>query len=196
MPRRLTPYACGEYYHIYNRGTQRASLFFTPSHYHVFITLMQAYALETCVDVVAMCLMPNHYHLIVTQREEGDISAFMQKLGYTFSKRMNRELRRTGTCFEGRYKSKHCNTAEYLAQLAVYIHANPVVSGLVEHASDWEYSDFQEYIGIRTSIQTHRDPVKSLFKSSSHYEGAVIEYVRKKKKLNLTLQADLADINK
>ncbi len=142
---RLAP---GEYYHIYNRGTEKRKIFHNKHDYDRFLsllyiannagkvdlkrqgrTLSQIMAInkdKNLVDICAYCLMPNHFHLIVKGSEEGGVSQFMQKLLTGYTMYFNRLNDRTGVLFEGGFKAKHANTDNYLSYLIAYIHLNPV----------------------------------------------------------------------
>jgi len=150
MQRKIN-FSIDEYYHIYNRGTDKRTTFMEPHDYNRFIallyvcnstepvnisdhfkkglTFLEIFELErvdTLVEIGAYCLMPNHFHLLVREKTEGGISKFMLKLltGYTIY--FNKKNSRTGSLFESTFKAKHIDTDEYLKYLFAYIHLNPV----------------------------------------------------------------------
>lgn len=139
----------GEYYHLYNRGTEKRLIFrnnkdrdrFLASLYtsnskspvhisnHDALTLRQLLTLTRdtpLVEICAYCLMPNHFHLIVREKQQGGISRFMQKLitGYTMYFNLINE--RTGSLFQGKFKAEHIDNDRYLKYLIAYVHLNPV----------------------------------------------------------------------
>ena len=142
--------APGEFYHVYNRGTDKRSIFKTRADYERFVALLylcnqknsiqdkiksfrgltsDAFKItreETLSDVAAYCLMPNHFHLILREREEGGISKFMQKLTTGFTMYFNKRHQRSGTLFESTFKSSHVDNDVYLKYLIAYVHLNPV----------------------------------------------------------------------
>ena len=149
--RRKVQLSIGEYYHIYNRGTDKRTIFMEPHDYKRFIALLYAcnsmnpvniadhfqkgrtfselFAVErgeTLVYIIAYCLMPNHFHLLVREKSECGIQKFMQKLSTGYSMYFNSKNKRTGTLFESRFKAKHADNDEYLKYLFAYIHLNPV----------------------------------------------------------------------
>jgi putative transposase len=63
MPRRLTPFVASGYYHVYNRGNNRAPIFFQRENYLYFLQAMKRHLLPGA-DILAYCLMPTHYHLM------------------------------------------------------------------------------------------------------------------------------------
>ncbi|MEK7460156.1 MAG: transposase [Patescibacteria group bacterium] len=141
----------GEYYHIYNRGTDKRTIFLNHHDYNRFKALLYACNSatpvdiskhfregrsfveifeidrgETLVDIIAYCLMPNHFHFLIRERSEGGIQKFMMKLSTGYSMYFNNKNKRTGALFESRFKAKHADTDEYLKYLLAYIHLNPV----------------------------------------------------------------------
>ena len=69
--------------------------------------------------------MPNHFHVVVREKQEEGISLYMRKLLTGYSMYFNKKYKRTGTLFEGTFKSTHCNEDRYLKYLYSYIHLNP-----------------------------------------------------------------------
>jgi putative transposase len=78
--------------------------------------------------------MPNHFHILITEKIEGGISKFMQKLSTAYSMYYNKKYKRTGGLFEGKFKSQHAGTDQHLKYLFSYIHLNPIK--LIQH--DWK----------------------------------------------------------
>jgi len=147
MGRNLT-FAPGEFYHVYNRGTEKRNIFSLKADYERFITLLyvgngtnpvhlqlQGSTLkealkvdrgEPLVDIGAYCLMPNHFHLLVREREKGGVSRFMQKLLTGYTMYFNKRHQRTGALFQGKFKVVHAGEDTYLKYLLSYIHLNPI----------------------------------------------------------------------
>lgn len=148
---RKVPFVSGEFYHIYNRGTDKRDIFTNEHDYRRFLTLLylcnsdQSVDIdkklregrtfpeligvergETLVSIGAYCLMPNHFHILLIEQRAGGISCFMKKLSTAYSMYFNKKYGRTGALFEGKFKAKHANTDEYLKYLFSYIHLNPV----------------------------------------------------------------------
>ena len=139
-------FSINEFYHIYNRGTDKRLIFLDEYDYQRFNKLLYlcnsgksmvfreipiglAYGYErgeTFVDIGAYCLMSNHFHLLLHEKIEGGISLFMQKLSTAYSSYFNKKYNRAGGLFEGPFIAKHLDTDEYLKYLFSYIHLNPV----------------------------------------------------------------------
>lgn len=138
-------FALGEFYHIYNRGTEKRNIFLSRSDYYRFLLLLyycnsskniilrlenKNFDLdsqkEMLIDICAYCLMPNHFHLLIREKLEGGISRFMQKLSTGYTMYFNKRHERNGVLFQGKFKSTHVDYDEYLKYVFSYIHLNPV----------------------------------------------------------------------
>ena len=145
MSVRKTSFVAGEYYHIYNRGNSKQTIFRDKWDYDRFLKLLfisngqinfkifnagkEVFDFNRgaqIVDIGAYCLMPNHFHILLTQTGGGNISKFMQKLSTGYSMYFNKKYERTGTLFEGKFKSEHVDNDRYLKYLFSYIHLNPI----------------------------------------------------------------------
>ena len=140
-----------EYYHIYNRGTEKRLIFLDNHDKNRFISLlylcngkepldMRNYFNEgrtfvglfgiergeTLVDIGVYCLMSNHFHILIKAKNDSGVSIFMRKLSTAYSMYFNKKYKRTGSLFEGKFKAKHVDTDEYLKYLFSYIHLNPI----------------------------------------------------------------------
>lgn len=148
MSLRITPFVHGEFYHVYNRGTDKRPIFSDTHDWQRFQELLflsnaakpvnirevrrvhaDIYAFDTELPIVAIgayCLMPNHFHMLLTPLVDGGVSKFMKKLCTGYSMYFNKKYERTGTLFEGPFKAKHADSDAYLKYLYAYIHLNPV----------------------------------------------------------------------
>lgn len=141
MATRKQTFAIGEFYHLYNRGTEKRKIFMDKKDYRKFINLMylcnttRSIELrkigenfdrqELLVNIGAYCLMPNHFHLLITEKSENGISKYMLKLMTAYSMYFNKKYKRTGKLYEGVFKSTHANNDNYFKYLYSYIHLNP-----------------------------------------------------------------------
>ena len=139
-------FSVGEFYHLYNRGSNKMIIFLDDSYKKRFIKLLfvcnskkpvvfktiQGLPLdeidrgETLVDIGSYCLMPNHFHLLIREKMENGISLFMEKLSTAYSMYFNKKNERTGGLFEGTFKAIYANDDDYLKYLFTYIHLNPI----------------------------------------------------------------------
>ncbi len=150
MPRRQTQFVPGQYYHIYNRGANRDKIFFCEENYGYCLKLMKKYLLGNGIAVIAYCLMPNHFHFLLRLDSDVDLSNVLACLFRAYVLAVNKQQKRSGTLFEGRFKDVHVSKDEYLQHLCRYIHANPVKAGLVADPNDWLYSNYLEWVGERS----------------------------------------------
>ena len=148
MPRRKREFVPGHYYHLYNRGNNRQTIFFERENYLYFLRQFRYFVAERTVHVVAYCLMPNHYHLLIYLRED-TLSAAMHRFTMSYTNAINRRYGRCGSLFQGRFQTVYVDSDDYLLHLTRYIHLNPVEAGFVKRPEDWEFSSYQEYVNLR-----------------------------------------------
>jgi len=160
MPRRKVPLVAGDYYHLYNRGNNRQTVFYNRKDYILFLDRIRKYiigsssrentlhSIRSGVTILAYCLMPNHYHLLLTPHDD-DLSHRMQLLSISFTKTMNQKHNRVGSLFQGQFQATPIVQDTHLIYLSAYIHLNPVRAGLVQQADEWPFSSYREYIDLR-----------------------------------------------
>ncbi len=142
MPNRKDEFFQGGYYHIYNRGAGKMNIFANEENYLYMVRLIKKHAVKWKIGIVCYCLMPNHYHLLLWQGSEVPVSKFINSTFISYTQAFNNQQKRTGTLFEGRFKHRRVEKQEYLLHLMRYIHANPVVAGIVKKSEDWKFSDY------------------------------------------------------
>lgn len=144
MAMRTISFSSGEYYHLYNRGNSKQTIFLDTQDYTYFLRLLfvanskkpfpklrrlaHPYSYERggeLLDIGAYCLMPNHFHLLVKMGDDKSVSTFMQRVGTSYSMYFNKKYKRTGGLFEGKYKATHVAEDIYFQYLFAYIHLNP-----------------------------------------------------------------------
>lgn len=181
----------GEYFHIYNRGNGKNKIFLDEEDYNRFIKLLYVCNSQNnfkfrdsivdikidaldfergkpIVSILAWVLMPNHFHIfLISHRsdlwEEGynPITEFMRKVSTAYAMYFNKKYKRTGSLFEGKFKSKHISEDNYFNYLFAYIHLNPVKliqkdwkeKGIKDQKKahefllGYKYSSFQDFFG-------------------------------------------------
>lgn len=183
-------FSIGEYYHIYNRGTDKRTIFLDEEDHQRFIKLLYLcnsqrnivfrdisengeYEHErenTLVDIGSYCLMPNHFHILIREKVEDGTSLFMQKLSTAYTMYFNTKNKRTGGLFEGNFRATHVDTDEYLKYLFAYIHLNPVKmidpewkeKGITDRAVAKDYLSKYQYSSYFEYIGTSRREWKIL----------------------------------
>jgi putative transposase len=132
MPRRKNAFSKGHFYHVYGRGANRERIFFSENNYLYCLELVKKYRQRYGLTVIGYCLMPNHYHFLLRQDGEVSVSRFVGTLFNAYTQALNKEIGRTGTLFEGRFRSVWVDQEAYLLHLCRYIHANPAKAGLID----------------------------------------------------------------
>jgi len=187
MPRRQTLFVPGLYYHIYNRGNNRQSIFFQPENYFYFLRNVKKYIVPLA-KVAVYCLMPTHYHILLRvepktsefleNSEVSTISNAMMRLSVSYTKAINKRFSRVGSLFQGQFQAKPIETYSHLLNLCVYIHANPVKDGLIALPEDWIYSNYLEWLGQREGMLVDREFIQEHFGSPAEYQTLVMEYIK------------------
>jgi len=177
--------------HIIQRGNNHCACFASSEDFKAYIHWLKEYAQQYSVDVHAWVLMTNHVHLLCTPRETGAISQLMQSLGRRYVQYFNNRYKRTGTLWEGRYKSCLIQEELYLLHVYRYIELNPVRAAMVLEPAEYSWSSYQinalgkksdlcsphsEYIKLGANDIQRQSNYQELFKV--HIEAAVIEGVR------------------
>jgi REP element-mobilizing transposase RayT len=149
MPSKRPDFLPNHYCHIYNRGAHKQPLFQEEDNYLFVIRKMKHYCQKLNLTMIAYCLMPNHYHFLVRQDGEFPAGLLPQRIFNSYSKAYNKKYGHDGTLFTDHYHIKQIEETSHLLHLCRYIHGNPVKDGLVSNPSDWEYSNFKDYLGRR-----------------------------------------------
>jgi putative transposase len=144
LPRLSVP---GYPHHVIQRGNNRQAIFSTPADYRLLLNLLDENAKKFDVAVHAYVLMSNHFHLLATPETQNGLPQMMQAVGRRYVRYFNDAQGRTGTLWEGRYKSTLIQTDRYLMACMAYIDLNPVRGGLVAQARDYPWSSHGHYIG-------------------------------------------------
>lgn len=128
--------------HIIQRGNNRAACFFAEEDYRVYLRHLFELAARFACAVHAYVLMSNHVHLLLTPNEPNGASSVMKHLGQRYVQYVNRTYKRSGTLWEGRFRSSIVQADRYLLRCQRYIELNPVRAGMVEHPADYRWSSF------------------------------------------------------
>lgn len=143
MPRRPRSCPVGFPVHVIQRGNNRASMFTSDSEMAAFAYWLREGALRFQVDVHGWVFMTNHVHLLMTPRVDNAISRLMQSLGRRYVARFNYSHGRTGTLFEGRFRSCLIQQDRYFLACLRYIELNPVRAGMVRDPGDYRWSSYR-----------------------------------------------------
>jgi len=181
---RKVPFAQDEYYHIYNRGVEKRSIFIDHKDRVRFLELLylcngtipinlrdirEFMKDENIFDfprgnpLVAIgtyCLMGNHFHMLLRQLTDKGISRFMQKLSTAYTMHFNKKYERSGALFRGVFMDRYVGDDDYLKYLFAYIHLNPV-----------------EHIELNWKEQGIRDSKGAMAYLSQYSFSGLIDYV-------------------
>lgn len=177
MAKRNVQFAEGAYYHVYNRGAHRRSIFEDEHDYLSVLRSMKDYSHRFNITVIAYCLMPNHYHWLL--RQDGDVQAgqLPQRVWNGYVKEYNLRHNVQGTLFEAPYKSKLIDKDAYLFHLCRYIHGNPVKDGFVQSPEQWPYSNYLDWIGARNGTMVDRTFVHLRYPDTGVYAASLKSYL-------------------
>lgn len=178
MPKLRPPYLPGQYYHFYNRGAHRVSIFREPETYIFVLRKMKKYVVKYQLTMIAYSLLPNHYHFLTRQDGEYRAGLLPQYVFNSYSKAYNKRYDHSGTLFEDNYKVKPVLKSAHLLHLCRYIHGNPVKDGLVADPADWIYSNYLEWIGERDGTLFDPEFVCANFTSLAAYRDFVLDDLR------------------
>ena len=147
LPRLTVP---GYAHHVIQRGNNRQRIFVDAADRTFMLALLAEYASTLKVAIHAYVLMDNHLHLLATPETAEGLPLLMQSVGRRYVRYFNDRHGRTGTLWEGRYRSTLVEADRYLMACMVYIDLNPVRAGLVANPADHPWSSHAHYIGLRT----------------------------------------------
>jgi putative transposase len=145
----------GAFYHVISRGNQRQRIFHSDADRRYYLDRLEHYRERYGFTVYAYVLMANHVHLLI-ETGRVPLSKIMQGLQFTYTRYYNREYKKVGHLFQGRYKAILCDRESYLLELVRYLHLNPA---RIRHPLDpWKYrwSSHGAYLGkgSRVRIET------------------------------------------
>ncbi len=130
--------------HVIQRGNNKQVCFFTKQDYLVYLSKLKEYSKKHAVAVHSYVLMTNHVHLLLTPEDGNGVSLLLQSLGRYYVRYINQTHARTGTLWEGRYKSTLVDSENYFLTLSRYIELNPVRANMVGHPVEYPWSSYQK----------------------------------------------------
>lgn len=139
-PRNITP---GVPAHIIQRGNNRHPCFYADEDYVYYLQWLQEYSRQSGCALHAYVLMTNHVHLLLTPKQADSVSLLMKQLGQRYVQYVNRTYQRSGTLWEGRFRSCLTQEETYLLTCQRYIEMNPVRAGMVKTPDEYRWSSFR-----------------------------------------------------
>jgi putative transposase len=149
MPRPSRLILPGVAVHVIQRGNNRIACFRQESDYLMYLAHLRQLSEKYDCAVHAYCLMTNHVHLLLTPGAAGACTGLMRDLGQRYVQYFNRRHERTGTLWEGRFRSCIAESAHYVLGCYRYIELNPVRAGMVDHPTGYLWSSYAVNSGMR-----------------------------------------------
>lgn len=137
-------------HHIIQRGNNKQAIFGGAADYQLLLELLEENAKKHQVAIHGYVLMSNHFHLLATPETAEGIPQMMQAIGRRYVRNFNLRHARSGTLWEGRYKSTLIQAERYLLACMVYMDLNPVRAGMVVDPAEYPWSSYHHYLGRRT----------------------------------------------
>ncbi|MEW8506059.1 MAG: transposase [Candidatus Thiodiazotropha sp.] len=173
MPRKPRFNLIGIPQHVIQRGNNREPCFFEEQDYQRYLDDLTAAAEKYNCLVHAYVLMTNHVHLLITPIQEHGISNCMQALGRRYVRYINHKYQRTGTLWEGRYKSSLIDSDHYLLTCMRYIESNPIRANMISRPSDYRWSSHgPNALGKKSCLLKHHPSYLALGDSPEQRQAA------------------------
>lgn len=200
---RKEPLITGEYYHIYNRGVDKRDIFMNKGDLNRFILSIKEFNTivpirsiqlrlkskigikhlknndKTLISIVCYCFNPNHFHFIIKQEVEGGISEFFKRLLGGYTKYFNDIHDRSGSLFQGRFKSKLINDDLYFLKIRPYVNINYLVHDIPDDKSHLVLSSCQEYDNLKFNIVNKDEAINILefYGSNKNFKNECLKVV-------------------
>jgi putative transposase len=159
MPRIARPIVPDYPHHIIQRGHNRQVVFTSDEDYLYYLDNLREWKDKLGCRVYAYCMMTNHVHLIIDPGERAtNLAQLIKRLAGRQTRYVNKMEKRTGSLWEGRYKSSPISTNEYLLACCRYIELNPVRAGIVADPSEYCWSSYSSKIGEKKLEWLDYDP--------------------------------------
>ena len=163
MPRRARLLVPGVPVHLIQRGNNRSACFYADEDYRFYLEHLAEQATKHGCALHAYCLMTNHVHLLVTPQREDSLAQLMKALGQRYVQYVNRTYRRSGTLWEGRFRSCLLQEDAYVLACYRYIELNPVRAAMVAHPAEYRWSSYRSNAqGEANSLLTPHPLYRSL----------------------------------
>ena len=190
MPRRARLSVPGIPWHIIQRGNNRSACFYADEDYRLYLQHLEALSTKFGCAIHAYALMTNHVHLLLTPEKEESAALLMKHLGQRYVQYINRTYRRSGTLWEGRFRSCLTQAEDYVLACYRYIELNPVRADMVRHPREYRWSSYRAnaeghstltqphdmYLRLGRSADSRREAYRGLFKA--HIDDGMLDKIR------------------
>ena len=191
MPRRARLSLPGIPWHIIQRDNDRSVCFRAEEDYRFYLHYLHEFAVKFGCALHAYVLMTNHVHLLLTPKQKDSAALLMKHLGQRYVQYFNRTYRRTGTLWEGRFRSCLTQSEDYVLACYRYIELNPVRAAMVMRPEDYRWSSYAanglgrpnvlitphaQYLGLGLTPAERCAHYRQLFRA--HVEEALLDEIR------------------
>ena len=164
------------FYHIFNRGNNKENLFIEYENYLHFLRLVKNHLIAVA-EIYSYCLLKNHFHLVLKIKSKEEVEKFfsIDKIHQPFSnlfnaytKAINKKYNREGSLFKVRFKRERIETDDYLRNVIVYTHLNPVKHKIQDNYLDYKYSSYNSIVSDKPTLLL-RDDILELFGGKENF---------------------------
>ncbi len=165
--------------------------FYAEEDYQFYLHFLEEFCVKFGCAIHAYVLMTNHVHLLLTPQQAGSASMMMKHLGQRYVQYINRTYKRSGTLWEGRFRSCLTQSEDYVLACYRYIELNPVRAGMVNQPKDYRWSRYHanalgkanrvitaqdEYVRLGRNEEARRTAYRALFKA--HLDEEIVGQIR------------------
>lgn len=129
-------------HHVIQRGNNRQAIFLSEEDYRFYLDCFRRAKEERRCRIYAYCLMSNHVHFLIAPSDSQGLSRLLQSVGRRYVQYFNWRHGRTGTLWEGRFRSSLVSMDDYLLACCRYIELNPVRAKMVSQPRDYRWSSY------------------------------------------------------
>ena len=159
MPRSARVVIANQPHHIIQRGHNRQAVFVQVDDYVYYSDTLAEWKEKLGCKAYAYCLMTNHVHLIIDPGKDSEnLALLMKRLAGRYTRYINKKEKRTGTVWEGRYKSSPVSSGEYLLACCRYVELNPIRAGIADDPGQYHWSSYSTKIGVDSQQWLALDP--------------------------------------
>ena len=191
MPRHARLSVAGVPWHIIQRGNNRAVCFHAEEDYRRYLDILTEQSRRFGCAIHAYVLMTNHVHLLLTPEKADSAGLMMKHLGQRYVQYINRVYGRTGTLWEGRFRSCLTQSEDYVLACYRYIELNPARAAMVRHPRDYRWTSFHangdgrkdalitphdQYLRLARTAAGRLEAYRALFKA--HLDPELIGQIR------------------
>ncbi len=200
---RKDPLITEQYYHIYNRGVDKRDIFMDKNDLDRFILSIKEFNVvepvgslsellknktdldrlknegKPLISIVCYCINPNHFHFIIKQEADGGVSEFFKRLLCAYTIYFNKTHNRTGSLFQGRFKSKMIKDNDYFLKIRPYVNINYLIHDIPQEKSYLVKSSCQEYDDLNFNLVSKPEAINLLefYGSNKNFKNECLKVV-------------------